>query len=68
MYELFKYEKVDLSQIRLDSQNPRIVTQSALTTQEKILEYLFSHEELSLFLVKIVTEGLNQGAVAAVRS
>ena len=62
MYELFKYEKVDLSQIRLDSQNPRIVTQSALTTQEKILEYLFSHEELSLFLVKIVTEGLNQGA------
>lgn len=62
MFKNFKYESVALKDIILDDRNPRIVTQKKLTSQAKILEYLFEHEDLASFVNKIASEGKNHGA------
>jgi len=62
MFKNFKYETVGLKDINLDDRNPRIVTQKKLTSQTKILEYLFEHEDLATFVKKIAAEGKNHGA------
>lgn len=62
MFEKFRYERLLLEDILLDDRNPRIVTQSKLDSQQKILKYLFDHEQLSDFIKKIVSEGKNPGA------
>jgi hypothetical protein len=62
MYEKFKYERVSLSLVRLDDRNPRIVTQSKLTSEAEILKYLFEHEGLAAFIKTIAAEGRNPGA------
>ncbi|MBF0268047.1 MAG: hypothetical protein HQL44_05610 [Alphaproteobacteria bacterium] len=62
MFSKFKYESVPLKDILLDDRNPRLVTQKKLTTQDKIVEYLFDHEDLSVFLKKVAAEGKNHGA------
>lgn len=46
----------------LDVRNPRIVTPQKLKWQEEILQYLFDHEDLILFVKKIASEGKNAGA------
>lgn len=62
MYNKFKYESLPLAKISLDTKNPRIVTQSPLKSQAKIIRYLFEHEGLADFIKKIVSEGKNPGA------
>ena len=62
MFEKFKYEPVKLENIALDDRNPRIVTQKQLSSQDKILEYFFEHEDLVAFINKIAAEGKNHGA------
>lgn len=62
MYSKFKYEPVALKDIVLDDRNPRIVTQTKLSNQAEILEYLFEHEDLADFIKKIAAEGKNHGA------
>lgn len=62
MYSKFTYESVPLKDIALDDRNPRIVTQTQLSSQKEILKYLFDHEDLVAFIKKIATEGKNFGA------
>lgn len=62
MFSKFEFEPVELKDIVLDDRNPRIVTQAKLSTQAKILEYLFEHEDLASFIKKIAAEGKNHGA------
>jgi len=62
MYEKFKYERLALSLIKLDSHNPRIVTQDKLASQHEIIAYFFEHESLADFLELIAREGRNPGA------
>ncbi|MEA2873084.1 MAG: hypothetical protein QOH67_3060 [Hyphomicrobiales bacterium] len=61
MYSEFKYETLPLKDILLDDRNPRLVTQTKLSTQKDILSYLYEHEELDDFVHKIAREGRNQG-------
>jgi hypothetical protein len=51
-----------LKDIALDDRNPRIVTQTKLSSQQEILGYLFEYEDLESFIKKIASEGKNQGA------
>ena len=62
MFKKFKYEKIELAKIRLNSKNPRIVTQQELKSQPEILRYFFDHENLEKFIKKIASEGKNHGA------
>lgn len=62
MFNKFKYDSIKLKDIVLDDRNPRIVTQTKLSSQGKIVEYLFEHEDLASFIKKIVAEGKNHGA------
>lgn len=62
MYSEFKYETLPLKDILLDDRNPRLVTQSKLSTPKEILSYLYEHEELDEFVHKIAREGHNRGA------
>jgi hypothetical protein len=62
MFAGFKYESVVLKDITLDDRNPRIVSQTPLTTQKEILSYLYENEELEAFVKKIASEGKNKGA------
>lgn len=62
MYSKFQYKSVPLKEIILDDRNPRIVTQTKLTSQDEIISYLFEHDDLAAFIKKIAAEGKNQGA------
>lgn len=62
MFAKFKFEPLPLGQIRLDDKNPRIVSQSLLTSETAILSYLFEHEDLLAFIKKIAQAGKNKGA------
>ena len=62
MFDQFQYQKVALEAIQLDRKNPRLVTLKPLKTETQILEYLFEHEGLEKFLLKIASEGRNIGA------
>jgi hypothetical protein len=62
MYGKFKYEPLPLGDISLDEKNPRIVSQTAITSQDAILAYLFEHEDLVDFIRRIAHDGKNKGA------
>lgn len=62
MYDEFQRKTVELVQIGLDPQNPRIVTLEPLGTEAAIISYFFEHEGLAEFIKKIAAEGLNPGA------
>ncbi len=62
MYAGFKPIELPLNLIDLDDENPRIVSQTPLTTQGAILAYLYEHEELEDFIKRIASEGHNVGA------
>jgi hypothetical protein len=62
MYSAFKYETLPLKDIILDVRNPRLVTQSKLTKQTEIIEYLYENEALDDFVHKIAHDGRNLGA------
>jgi hypothetical protein len=62
MFAGFKYESVPLKDIALDDRNPRIVSQTPLSSQSEILSYLYENEELESFVKKIASEGKNLGA------
>ena len=62
MFDEFQRKTIELSQISLDPQNPRIVTLEPLTSEAQIISYFFVHEALAEFLKKIAAEGLNPGA------
>lgn len=62
MYDKFKYETIDLEKIHLDKRNPRIVTLNPLASDDAIIEYMFTHEQLGAFIAKIAREGKNPGA------
>ncbi|MCP2129597.1 hypothetical protein [Bradyrhizobium ottawaense] len=62
MYAGFKLVDLQLDDIDLDDKNPRIVSQTALTTQAAILAYLYENEELEAFIKRIAAEGHNIGA------
>jgi hypothetical protein len=62
MFSAFRYETIPLKDILLDDENPRIVTQSKLKSQQEILQYLFEYEDLAAFVKKIAAEGRNPGA------
>lgn len=62
MFSKFKYEPLPLGDILLDDKNPRIVTQTPLTSQDAILAYLFEYEDLGTFLRQIAHSGKNKGA------
>jgi len=62
MYSNFEYASIPLEKISLDVKNPRLVTPKPLKKQEEILEYLYEHEDLDVFIKKISGEGRNIGA------
>jgi hypothetical protein len=62
MFANFKYESVPLRDIGLDDRNPRIVSQTPLSSQEEIVSYLYENEDLEAFIKKIASEGKNIGA------
>lgn len=62
MFDEFQRKAIPLVQIRLDQQNPRIVTLEPLTSEPEIIGYFFEHEGLADFIKKIASEGLNPGA------
>lgn len=62
MYAKFKYEPLQLGDISLDDRNPRIVSQSPMSSQEAIVAYLFEHEDLLTFIRRIAHGGKNKGA------
>jgi hypothetical protein len=62
MFAGFKYESVPLKDIALDDRNPRIVSQTPLSSQSEIISYLYENEELEGFIKKIASEGKNIGA------
>lgn len=62
MFDDFTYETIDLAKIHLDKRNPRIVTLQPLKSDEAIIEYMFAHEQLSVFIAKIALERKNAGA------
>lgn len=62
MFDKFEYKTVELSSIKLDVRNPRLVTRQPLNSETEIVEYLFQHESLADFMSKIAQEGRNIGA------
>ncbi|MDC7785090.1 hypothetical protein PQJ75_02355 [Rhodoplanes sp. TEM] len=62
MFAGFKYESVPLKEIVLDDRNPRIVSQTPLSSQSEIVSYLYENEDLEAFIKKISSEGKNIGA------
>jgi hypothetical protein len=62
MFAGFKYESIELKDIELDDRNPRIVSQTPLTSQKEILHYLYENEKLEAFVKKITSDGKNTGA------
>src|SRR5258708_7023493 len=62
MFTNFKYESVPLKDIALDDRNPRIVSQTPLSSQGQIVSYLYENEDLEAFTKKIASEGKNIGA------
>lgn len=62
MFAGFKYESVPLKDVALDERNPRIVSQTSLSSQGEIISYLYENEGLEAFLKKIASEGKNLGA------
>ncbi len=62
MYSKFLYKSLQLKDIALDDRNPRIVSQTPITSQADILVYLFEHEDLLSFIKKIAKDGKNYGA------
>jgi uncharacterized membrane protein YgcG len=62
MFANFKYESVPLKDIALDDRNPRIVSQTPLSSQAEIISYLYENEDLEAFVKKIASEGKNVGA------
>lgn len=62
MFDEFQRKTINLEEISLDSQNPRIVTLEPLATEAEIIGYFFDHEGLADFTKKIAGEGLNPGA------
>lgn len=62
MYAGFKYASLALKDIALDDRNPRIVSQTPLSSQNEILAYLYENEDLEAFIKKIASEGKNFGA------
>lgn len=62
MFEKFNYQSVPLKDIALDERNPRIVSQTPLSTQGEIVSYLYENEDLEVFIKKIASEGKNIGA------
>jgi len=62
MFAGFKYESLALKDIALDDRNPRIVSQTPLSSQTEILSYLYENEDLEAFVKKIASEGRNFGA------
>ncbi len=58
MFAGFKYESLPLKDIALDERNPRIVSQTLLSTQKEILSYLYE-KDLEAFTKKIASEGRN---------
>jgi hypothetical protein len=62
MFAGFRYDSLALRDIALDEKNPRIVSQTPLTTQKQILSYLYENEDLEGFIKKIASEGKNLGA------
>lgn len=62
MFANFKYESVPLKDISLDDRNPRIVSQTPLSSQGEIVSYLYENEDLEAFIKKIAAEGKNIGA------
>lgn len=62
MFANFKYESVPLKDIALDDRNPRIVSQTPLSSQADIISYLYENEDLEAFIKKIASEGKNVGA------
>jgi hypothetical protein len=56
MFAGFKYESVPLKDIALDDRNPRIVSQTPLSSQSEILSYLYENEDLESFVKKIASE------------
>lgn len=62
MFAGFEYKSLGLKDIELDDRNPRIVTQTKLTSQREILSYLYEYEGLEAFIKKIAAEGKNRGA------
>jgi hypothetical protein len=62
MFDEFQRKTISLTQIKLDPQNPRIVTLEPLKTEAEIISYFFEHEGLADFIKKIASEGLNPGA------
>lgn len=62
MYAKFKYEPLPLGDISLDEKNPRIVSQTPVTSQDAIVAYLFEHEDLLSFVRRVAQGGKNKGA------
>lgn len=62
MYAKFKYEPLPLGDISLDEKNPRIVSQTPVTSQDAIIAYLFEHEDLLSFVRRVAQGGKNKGA------
>lgn len=62
MFDEFQRKTMPLADIKLDPQNPRIVTLEPLTSEPEIIGYFFEHEGLGDFSKKLAAEGLNPGA------
>lgn len=62
MFKDFQYKSIPLDRIRLDPQNPRIVTEIPLKDEHELVEYLVENEDLISFIHKIAQNGKNPGA------
>ena len=65
MYAGFKLVDLQLDDIDLDDKNPRIVSQTPLTTQAAILAYLYENEELEAFRPRMTERGVPVGMPVA---
>lgn len=61
-FSRFQYDRISLSSIKLDLDNPRIVLRKRPTNEQEIVEYLFKFERLGDMIEKIASQGLNKGA------
>jgi len=62
MFANFKYESILLKDVALDVRNPRIVSQTPLSSEAEIISYLYENEDLEAFVKKVASEGKNAGA------
>lgn len=62
MFSKFSYDSIPLNKIDLDPQNPRIVVQVPLKSEQEIINFLFEHESLVDLISRIKKEGKNKGA------